>query len=158
LQSSEISSHQSSHGNLTGLQQQMEMIAKKGLICEGQDWTLFTILTTGLRKSEICKKIENLNTRGLNCRTVSFEAYPGQLHLFRLMAGHEMPRADFVEVGRLCAADLRHKGAAWVEVAAWRWIGGAGDLPLQLDIARLHARVGHWHGRHQGGRIKCREG
>ena len=64
-----------------------------------------------------------------------------------------MARGDFVEVEGLCAADLRRIGAARVEVAAWRWIGGAGDLSFQLDISRLHARVGHRHGRHQGGRI-----
>ena len=51
-------------------------------------------------------------------RTASFEAYPGQLDLFREMAGDEMPRADFAEVGRLCAADLSSIGAARVEVAA----------------------------------------
>jgi len=31
--------------------------------------------------------------------TESFEAYPGQLDLFRAMAGDEMPRVDFAEVG-----------------------------------------------------------
>ncbi len=51
-------------------------------------------------------------------RTASFEAYPGELDLFRAMAGDEMPRVDFAEVGRLCAADLRRIGAARVEVAA----------------------------------------
>ena len=51
-------------------------------------------------------------------RPESFEAYPGQLDLFRAMAGDEMPWADFAEVGRLCAADLRRIGAARVEVAA----------------------------------------
>jgi hypothetical protein len=34
-------------------------------------------------------------------RTASFEAYPRQLDLFRAMAGYEMVRGDFVEVGRL---------------------------------------------------------
>jgi len=51
-------------------------------------------------------------------RTESFEPYPGQLDLFRAMAGDVMPRADFAEGGRLCAADLRRIGAARVEVAA----------------------------------------
>jgi len=51
-------------------------------------------------------------------RTESFEPYPGQLDLFRTMAGDVMPRADFAEGGRLCAADLRRIGAARVEVAA----------------------------------------
>ena len=51
-------------------------------------------------------------------RSASCEAYPGELDLFREMAGDEMPRADFAEVGRLCAADLSSIGAARVEVAA----------------------------------------
>ncbi len=42
-------------------------------------------------------------------RTASFEAYSGQLDLFRAMARDEMPRVDFAEVGRLCAADLRRR-------------------------------------------------
>lgn len=51
-------------------------------------------------------------------RATSCETDPGQLDLFRAMAGDEMPRAEFAEVGRLRAADLCRIGAARVKVAA----------------------------------------
>ncbi len=51
-------------------------------------------------------------------RRESFEADPGQRDLLRTMAGDKMAGGDFIEVGRLGAADFLHVGATGVEVAA----------------------------------------
>ena len=52
------------------------------------------------------------------CRAASCDPDPGQLDLFRVVAGDEMAWSDFVEVGRLRAAELYRMGAAGLEVAA----------------------------------------